>query len=198
MLCAISLFSFTFLCAHTFTDIFSFILTYCIQNLITRGEAQLGALKKNALATTTTTTTTTRRAALGDLVANRARGLAETKKANAISIEKSTVASAAVGLKNVKPRVDTHWANEPIRRTTTRTNSILRSSGTAAYIPSILTTGPKLVSLHVCVHISIIFCCCCRCSIFAYLLQCERVLYLLDIFVSRSSYGDGLFVMCLK
>lgn len=104
--------------------------------MITRGEQQLGALKKNVLATTTT-----RRAALGDLVANRARVLVDVKKSNALPIDKSTV-TAPIDLKNVKPRVDTHWVNEPIRRITTRTNSSLRTSGTAV---STVATGPKLV-----------------------------------------------------
>lgn len=116
--------------------------------MITRGEAQTGAIKRTAL--TTTTTAVNRRAALGDLATNRARGVVDVKKSSQIvSNEKSTVTTTTIDLKNVKPRVDTHWTNEPIRRTSSRNNSTSRTSANSSGNSVISTNTAKLVSkLH--------------------------------------------------
>lgn len=87
---------------------------------------------------------TTRRAALGDLAnrTDRARGLIDVKKvANHNGAPENVL--APIDLKNVKPRVDTHWANQPARKPLSRSDSIKKPlvSGATASIHA----GPKLV-----------------------------------------------------
>lgn len=112
--------------------------------MITHGDAALAGVKKTAL---TTTTTATRRAALGNL-ANRVDKprLVNEKKVTTNSILSENVnPAAAIDLKNVKARVDTHWKNEPLRKPVLRTNSVRKASITSIGSNGSTNSGPKLV-----------------------------------------------------
>lgn len=84
---------------------------------------------------------------MGD-VANqyRTRGLIDVKKvANHGSLENSAAAPPAIDFKNVKPRVDTHWTNHPVRKPLTRTSSLKNPLVTGVAAATAAQAGPKLV-----------------------------------------------------
>lgn len=107
-----------------------------------------GAVKK-----TITTVTTTRRAALGNLVnrTDKTRNLNDKKVTNQSNSSENVNQSGAIDLKNVKPRVDTHWKNEPLRKPVLRTNSLIKAPLTSVNRSGIgsdstsVQSGPKLV-----------------------------------------------------
>lgn len=103
----------------------------------------LGGIKK----ATTISTATTRRAALGNLVnrTDKPRNINDKKVTNQSNSSENVNHTGGIDLKNVKPRVDTHWKNEPLRKPASRTNSVRKASLTS--VPSIASvqSGPKLV-----------------------------------------------------
>lgn len=81
---------------------------------------------------------------MGDLAnrTDRARGLIDVKKiANHAGASENVL--APIDLKKVKPRVDTHWANQPARKPLSRGDSVKKPLGLGATATT--NAGPKLV-----------------------------------------------------